>query len=214
MNPINQVSVSCVCIFTGLCVLGACLTTLTQEVLPLVQLCALHTLPQRRTKEDIDAKTMRAPRTYVQPAEGKLCFLVSPRHTQPSSPNRRLKPQALHTHKHTGPNTQCFTRQSDSSFFFPPSSLTPTLADWLQHPKHKHANTQTLRGRATRLSTFPENTAVVAKLVPPPRSLLVLTQEGKSGAFSWCWLGFYCCKEGNEAGRPVTSTPRIPLPCF
>lgn len=48
----------------------------------------------------------------------------------------------------------------------------------------------------------------------PPRSLLVLTQEGKSGAFSCCWLGFYCCKEGNEAGRPVTNTPRIPLPCF
>lgn len=61
---------------------------------------------------------MRAPRTYVQPSEGKLCFLVSPRHTQPSSPNRHLKPQALHTHKHTGPNTQRFTRQSDYSLFF------------------------------------------------------------------------------------------------
>lgn len=69
---------------------------------------------------------MRAPRTYVQPAEGKLCFLVSPRHTQPPSP--KPPPQTTGV-AHTNTLAQTHNVSHDSLtllFFFSLLSYTHT----------------------------------------------------------------------------------------
>lgn len=153
---------------------------------------------------------MRAPRTYVQPTEGKLCFLVSPRHTQPSSSNRRLKPQALHTHKHTGPNTQRFTRKSDSTLFFPPSSSHFTHSQTGCNVQNQNTSMQTHRSTTTCWSSFPENGGgKVVTTVAASFSHMRENLEPPAGGGS-----VFLLLQGKQQ-RPTTHTlPEFPCPVF
>lgn len=99
------------------------------------------------------------------------------------------------THTNTLAQTHNVSHDSLTLLFFRPSSLTPTLADWLQHPKHKPAIPP--RHGDTLVQFSREHGGGGGGQTRHRRSLLRLTQAGKSGASSWCWL-----TAASEATRP------------